>query len=184
MGVSDVGNIQEWGKDAGITTAWWFVNASVTYVFYHPWQSLSSLFLIDRFGIAGARFVGRAGLAMLKSNLRLGLDISKIALQELGPAFKPNNLLQPFVRVAPRISAAVARGAGGFMWVGRGVVAGSRVAAPPMLGLAVVGLVMEGPRLHMDLATDPNSGAYVLNEEGTQIIATPYLNGVTGTGLM
>lgn len=184
MGDSDVGNIQEWGKDAGITTVWWMLNATVTYVWYHPWQTLSSIFLIDRFGWPGARFVGRAGFVMLKSNLRLGLDISKIALQELGPAFKPNNLVKPFVRVAPRISASVASGAGRFMWVGRGVVAGSRVAAPPLLGLAVVGLLMEGPTMHMNLATDPNSGAYVLNEEGTEIIATPYLNGPTGTGLM
>lgn len=166
-------NIRKWGTEVGLKFVWWTVTATATYAWYHPYQTLSSIFLIDRFGWPGARFVGRSGWVLAKSQLRLGLDISKIALQELGPALKPENLMKPFQRIAPRATASAGR-----------LLAASRVAGPPALGLGVAYLIIEGPTMHMELASDPYSGAYILNEDETEIVGTPYLDGPTGTGFL
>lgn len=110
---------------AGKLIAWTFASDPVgsTTAF------LSSLYLVDRFGWAGARTVGRVTLASKTAAVRLGYNVGKIALEELGPALVPRNIVRA-----------------GSVGVRLGRVGG------PALGIGVMAYSLgEGPRLTYDL---------------------------------
>ena len=64
----------------------------------------------------------------------------------------------------------------------------SFVASPGAVAVVtpvvVVGLLVEGIDMNYNLLSDPTSPAYITDESTGEIIGTPYLDGVTGTGFM
>lgn len=168
-------NIREWGQEIGVRSVWFLIRESGRYAITNPMATLGSIYIVDRFGWAGVRFLGRAGVTIVQSQIRLGVDLGKIALQEIGPAGIPQRLAVPFQRAGAAISRAAPV-----------VARASRVgvaASPPALAAGAGLLLLLGPEMHWNLATDPNSGAYVTDDEGT-IVATPYLDGPMGTGFL
>jgi hypothetical protein len=71
-----------------------------------PEKVLAAAFIIDKFGVAGIRFVGRAGLVVIRSELALIYNIGKIGVQELAPALSRSTPLNA-VRIAPAASTAL-----------------------------------------------------------------------------
>lgn len=146
-------NAREFGKEVGWRTVWFLARTAVTQAYYRPFETLSAIYIVDRFGWPGARFVGRAGIAIIRSQLRLGIDLGRLAITELAPAFKPNNLLKPIRTVAPRSSAFVAR------------VAPVAARVTPVAAAATAGyLLVQGPEIWFNQANDPNSNVYMQDE--------------------
>ncbi len=74
----------------GKLIAWKFVNDPMGTTM----SFLGSLYLIDRFGWAGARTVARVTIASKTAAIRLGFTVGKIAVEELGPAMVPRNIIK------------------------------------------------------------------------------------------
>lgn len=102
----------------------------------NPFKTISAIWFIDRFGIAGARFVGRAGSAYLWSQLSLAYRIGLIGVEELLPAAAPRNLLRPLP--VPSLAA-------GTTAIG---VTGGAVA---------VGALMLGPQVTSEYYSNPSN---------------------------
>lgn len=71
-----------------------------------PEKVLAAAWIIDKFGVAGIRFVARAGVTVIKSELALIYNVGKIGVQELAPALaRPKPLTA--LRIAPAASTAL-----------------------------------------------------------------------------
>lgn len=114
----------------------WFTISLAREAVANPFKTISAIWFIDRFGIAGARFVGRAGSAYLWSQLSLAYRIGLIGVEELLPAAAPRNLLRPIP--IPTVAAATT-GAG---------VAGGALA---------VGALMLGPQVTSEYYSNPSN---------------------------
>lgn len=71
-----------------------------------PEKVLAAAFIIDKFGVAGIRFVGRASLVVIRSELSLIYKVGKIGVQELAPALTRSTPVSA-VRLAPVASTAL-----------------------------------------------------------------------------
>ena len=168
---------KEIAADASLMTAWFLVRETGRYVWQNPGNTIASIYIVERFGWAGVRFLGRTGLVILRSQLRLGIDIGRVAVAELGPAAIPQRLAAPFTRAASGVARAAPI-------VGRGALTAGRVAGwavratPTAAAIGAVVLLAHGPELTYDLLSDPNSHAYVTDEKTGEVI--PIFPGITG----
>jgi len=174
---------REWGREIGFRSVWFIVREGSRYALYNPLETLGAIYILDRWGWAGARFLGRSGAAVLRSQVRLGFEIGRLAVIELAPAGVPQNLMRPFARGGAAIGRALPPIARGATVVARG--AGWAVRASPYVAVLAAGyLLAQGPEMQFELLSDPNSAAYVLDDETGEIVATPYLEGPMGTGFL
>jgi hypothetical protein len=169
-------NAKDFGTEIGQRSLWFIIRESARFAFTNPLDVIASIYIIERFGWAGVRFLGLTGRAMVMSQVRLGVEIGKLAVVELGPAAIPQRLAAP----ATRGYAAVVRAAPS---IGR--TAGWAVRVGPVgVAAAVPVLLVVGIDMNYELLNDPNSSAYITDDTTGEIIGTPYLDGVTGTGYL
>lgn len=171
---------KEIAADASLMTAWFLVRETGRYVWQNPGNTIASIYIVERFGWAGVRFLGRTGLVILRSQIRLGIDIGRVAVAELGPAAIPQRLAAPFTRAASGAASGAARAA---PIVSRGALSAGRVAgwavraSPQGAAVGAVVLLAMAPEMTYDLLSDPNSSAYVTDEETGEV--TPIFPGIT-----
>lgn len=169
-------NAKDFGREIGQRSLWFIIRESARYAFTNPLDVIASIYILERFGWAGARFLGKTGQAIVMSQVRLGVQIGKLAVVELGPAAIPQRIAAPLTRSAAAIGRAapiIGRGAGWAVRIG-----------PAAVGAGVILALVEGIDMNYELLSDPNSPAYMLDNETGEIIGTPYLDGVTGTGYL